>query len=123
MFEKLIKEKVRFKTAQGIVTSEDVYDLGLEDLNTLAKSLNKQIKDSEEESFIKTKTTANTTLELKFEFVKHVIDVKLKEADERKTAKEKAVKRAKIMELMNQKENEELSSKSLDDLKKLLEEV
>ena len=110
MFEKASKLKLRFATAKGTATTEDLWDLNLDDLDKVAISLDEQI-NSTGKSFIKTKTTANTTLDLKFEIVKHVIDVKQTEADERKIAKEKAAKRAKIMELMNQKESLNFSPK------------
>lgn len=122
MFEKATKQKLRFNVSNGTITTEDLWDLNLDSLDKVAISLDQEINSSEK-SFIKTKTIANTILDLKFEIVKHVIDVKQKEADERKLAKEKAVKRAQLTELINQKENEELSSKSLEDLKKLIEEV
>ena len=90
MFEKASKQKLRYKVTSGTISTEDLWDLDLDSLDLLAKTLNKAIKDSEEESFIKSKSTANTTLELKFEIVKHVIEVKLQLEDERKSAKEKA---------------------------------
>ncbi len=121
MFEKATKQKLRFKIPQGFITTEDLWDLSLESLDTLAKNLKKELRDSEDESFIKKKTSANTTLDLKFNVVLHVIEVKMVEADARKQAVEKAAKKAQLIELINQKELEGLASKSLDDLKKELE--
>lgn len=120
-FEKASRLKLRFKVSQGIIATEDLWDLSLESLDTLAKSLNKSLKEANEESFIKTRTNSNTTLQLQFDIVKHVIDVKLAERDAAKTASEKRQKKQKLMELIESKENEVLGNKSVDELRKELE--
>jgi hypothetical protein len=117
MFEKASILKLRYKVKNGNVSTEDLWDLSLEDLNTLAKSLNKQIKDAGEENFIEVKSKANTALDLAFEITKHVISVKLAEQEKKKISAEKRQKRAQLLELISQKENEALSSKSLDELR------
>lgn len=118
MFEKASILRLRYKVNNGTVSTEDLWDLSLENLNTLAKSLNKQIKDAGEENFIEVKSKANTALDLSFEIVKHIISVKLAEQEKKKAAAEKRQKRAQLLELISQKENEALSSKSLDELRK-----
>lgn len=123
MFEQASRLKLRFKTPKGILTTEDVWDLTLEQLDQLAKNLNKDLKEQSEESFIKTKTSANKELELKFEIVKHIITVRMAEAEKIKERAEKRKKKQHLLELIAQKENEALSSKSLDDLRKELMEL
>jgi len=120
-FEKASRLKLRFKTSVGSIATEDLWDVTLESLNTLAKSLNKELKDAQEESFIGTRSKANTILELKFEIVKYVIKVKLEEAETRKNAANKKAAKEKIMELINRKKDEALSSKSIEELEKELE--
>lgn len=70
-------------------------------------------------SFIKTRTKDAT--ELKFNIVKHIIDVKLQEQEERIVAAEKKAKRQKILDLMAKKQDAELESKSYEELAKELE--
>lgn len=123
MFEKATRLKLRFNVSKGTITTEDVWDLNLIALDNLAKSLNKEIKESSEESFIKARTQANETLDLKFEIVKHIIGVKLAEQEAKKQEIEKAQKRALLKDLINKKELNSLEEKSLDDLKKELEEL
>jgi hypothetical protein len=123
MFEKASILKLRYKVKNGNVSTEDLWDLSLEDLNTLAKSLNKQIKDAGEENFIEVKSKANTALDLAFEITKHIISVKLAEQEKKKASAEKRQKRAQLLELISQKENEALSSKSLDELRKEFAEL
>jgi hypothetical protein len=126
IFEKASKAKLRFLITKGVVTTEDLWDLKLEDLDKMAISLRKQVKESEEESFIKTtnsKSIVAAETELKFEIVKHIIDVKLAEKEARVLAAEKRAKRAKLIELIGKKELTNLESKSIEDLKKELAEL
>jgi len=122
MFELAVKNKFRFGTSAGQLTVEDLWDLKLTSstplsLDTLAKTLNKQIKEEEEESFVVKKSTSNNLLELKFEIVKHVISVKIKEREVATEAVKKKAERELILGLINDKENEELKGLSIDDLK------
>ena len=123
MFEKASRLKLRFKTSVGLITVEDLWDLSLQQLDSLAKSLNKQVKEDAEESFITVKSKANTVLELSFEIVKHVIKVKLEEAEAKKNAAEKKARKAQILELISQKQNEALSAKSIEELTAELENL
>ena len=123
MFEKSIILKIRFKTGSGLINTEDLWDLSLESLDSLAKSLNKSLKEATEESFIQKKTSASSTLELKFEIVKFVIKTKLEEMEKAKSATEKRAKKQLLMELIAKKEQEGLSSKSVDELQKELENL
>ena len=120
MFEKASKFALRYMIANrvnGKITTEDLWNLSLTQLDSLAKSLNKELKAEAEESFIQKKTRANTELELKFEIVKHVITVKLDEEARAKDAVSKREKRQRLLELITNKENEMLSSKSVDELR------
>lgn len=121
LFEKALRLKLRFKSKVGAITTEDLWDLSLEHLDTIAKSLNKEIKLAEEESFIKTKTKANTQLEVAFDTVKHVIAVKLKEAEATKLAKERKAQKAKILEILVRKQDESLENKSEEELIAMVE--
>lgn len=123
MFEKASKLQLRYKVANGVINTEDLWELSLESLDSLAKSLNKELKESSEESFIEEKTKANGILELKFEIVKYIIKFKMERQEKLKLVSEKRQKRKEIMELIAKKENEVLSSKSVEDLYKALEEL
>lgn len=121
MFEKASRMKLRYQTNRGVISVEDLWDLSLESLDTIAISLNKKLKESQTESFIKTKTKDTTELELKFNIVKHIIDVKLSEAEARKNAAEKRAKKQKLMDLIAKKQDAELEGKSVDELMKELD--
>lgn len=123
LFEQASRLKLRFQTAKGLLSTEDLWDLPLTNLDTLAKSLNKQVKETEEESFIEVKSSANEKLETMFEIVKHIIKVKLTEREIAKVAKENAAKKVQILELIHQKKNESLANMPLEELEKMLADL
>ena len=70
LFEKANKLKVRFETNKGNVTTEDLWDMPLVSttgfsLDAIAISLNRKLKETEEESFVAKRSKSNTLLELK----------------------------------------------------------
>lgn len=123
LFEIASKQKLRFTTVKGLLSTEDLWDLPLTTLNDLAKSLSKQVKEAGEESFIEVKSSANEKLDNMFEIVKHIIKVKLAEKEVLKVAKENATKKAQILELIHQKKNESLASMPVEELEKMLADL
>jgi chemotaxis signal transduction protein len=128
MFEKASRLKLRFGTSRGNITTEDVWDLPLTSpngacLDDLAKSLNKAVKDSGEESFVVKRNTVNTTLALKFDIVKHIIKVKLEELEARETAAATKAKKEKILNIIADKEDDSLKNTSVDKLKEMLADL
>jgi len=128
MFEKASRLKLRFQSTAGMLTVEDLWELPLTrtsgtSLDSIAKAVNKELKDTAEESFVTTATAANTELALKLDILKYIISVKLQEAENRKTAAEKRERKAHIMQLIADKQDEELRGKSLEDLQKELDQL
>lgn len=123
IFEQASKQKLRFASSRGQITTEDLWDLSLEDLDTIAKTLNKQVKESSEESFIKKQTTADRKATLKLEVVVSIINTKLEEQEKRKSAAERKEKRDKIIELIANKEKDALSKKSVTVLRAELDKL
>ena len=123
IFEKASKEKYRFTSNAGLLTVEDLWDLkltGATSLDAVAKSINKQLKDSQEESFVTPTTTENNELSEKLDIVKHVISVRLQEKEDRANAAARKAEREKIASLINKKENAELEEKSVEELRAML---
>lgn len=123
IFELATRQKARYRTGRGLVSTEDLWDLSLGDLDTIAKSLNKELKESSEESFVKKQTTADKKLTLLFDVVKAIIVVKLDEEEKRKSAAERRVKRNQLLELISQKENDALTKKSIGSLRAELDKL
>jgi hypothetical protein len=123
LFEKSSRGKLRFDTEKGKISDEELWDLALDSLDTLAKSVNKELKESTEESFIAKKSTTNTTLELKLEIIKYVISVRLAEKAEAKVRAEKQNRLKFLKDLLERKEIQQLEGSSADDIRKQIEEL
>lgn len=119
IFEYAVRNKVRFPF-KGMISVEDLWDLSLTNLDSIYKTLNKQVKQSEEESLLATKTDVDTELEVQIEIVKHIVSVKLAEQEMREKAVATKAQRQKIMSIIADKENEALKNCSIDDLRKML---
>lgn len=112
LFEQASRLKLIFNTNKGQLSVEHLWDLSLDSLDTLAKGVNRELKASEEESFVKTRTKANTELVLRLEILKRVIEVKLQEAEEKKGRAEKAAQLSLLRELKANKQLQDLQSLS-----------
>lgn len=122
-FEKASKLKLRFSTAKGEVSVEDLWDFSLTSLDTIAKAVNKRLKEESEESFISTRTTSNAVMGLRLDILKHIIAVKLAEKDAAASRAEKQAKMQQLKELIASKANAALAEKSLDELQKMMAEL
>lgn len=122
MFEFATRNKMRFPF-KGQISVEDLWDLRVEDLDTVFKSLNKQVKQTKEESLLATKTTEDTILDTQIAIVKYIFDVKVQEANARLIEKERKEQKQKIMSILATKQEQELQNKSVEELQKMLDEI
>ena len=119
MFEFALKNKVRFPY-KGLVSVEDLFDLSVRDLDSIFKTLNAQVKKSQEESLLATKTKEDETLAIQIEIVKHIVKTKLDEAETAKQSRELKEKKQKIMEIIAAKQDESLHNASVEELQAML---
>lgn len=122
MFEYATRNKVRFPF-KGQISVEDLWDLRADDLDTVFKTLNRQVKQSKEESLLTTKTAEDTALDVQIAIVKYIFDIKMQEANARLLDKERKAQKQKIMAILANKQEQELQNKSVDELQKMLEEI
>lgn len=122
IFEYAVRNKVRFPF-RGMISVEDLWDLSLTNLDFIYKELNKQVKQSEEESLLVTKENVDVTLETQIAIVKHIVSVKLAEKEAREKAVAKKAQKQRIASIIAAKEDEALQNSSVDDLKKMLSEL
>lgn len=122
MFEKAVKGKYRFPY-KGQIAVEDLYDLPLGSLDTVFKTLNAEVKKTDEESLLQTKSEENDILATKIEIVKYIFNEKLEEKKNRQEAAERKEKKQKIMQIIATKQDESLQNASVEDLQKMLDEL
>jgi len=131
IFERATKQALRFTTAKGQITVEDVWKLNLKsigsklDLDTLARHYYKLLKEEESMSFVDTAKSdpCRTHNQLCFDIVKHIIDVKKAATEKAEKAQQTRVLKEKIKEAIQDKEDSSLKSLSVDELKKLLDDL
>lgn len=122
MYKEALQKKLRFKTNKGLISVEDLFDLSLQNLNTLAIMLDKKVNEAPRKSFIEDVPTDTNDDELKFSIVKDVISIKLKAKEDNLSRAQKEAKKKRIAELIAKKEDEELAGKSVEELKKMLDD-
>lgn len=129
MFEQATRNKDRFETSQGLLTVEDLWDLpltsarGRANLDDIARSLSKRLKETETESFVIKAPKADETTQRKFAVVKHIIEVRLAENEAAATIRANKEKRQQLLALIAQKENEQLQGHTLEELRAMAESL
>jgi len=119
-FKEATKQKLRIQTNKGLLSTEQLWDLSLTELDTLAVSLQEEHEKSGKKSFL-TKTSAkDKTAKLRFDVVLEVLNTKSTEAEAIAEAKEIKDHNAKIFALIAEKQDESLRGKSIKQLESLL---
>lgn len=129
IFEKASRQRIRFETAKGALAVEDLWDLpltvtrpGAVSLDNIAIGLHKQLKEAGDSiSFVTETTTAGKTeLQLKFDVVKYIIDVRVAENKAEREKTERAQKKQQLLAILDRKENAELEGKSADEIRAMI---
>lgn len=122
IFEVATRTKMRFPF-KGMISVEDLWDLNVQNLDKVFKTLNSQRKEAQEESLLNVKSSEDEVLDTQIAIVKYIFDVKLEEQAARAKAAENKEKKQKIMALMAKKDDEEMENMSREELQKLLDEL
>ena len=121
-FIKASKQALRFNTAGGNYSSEDLWHYPLTALDTYVVRLSKEIKSTKTESFIKPALPADKTIQLQFEVAKEILEIRVAELDKANKSRITKAKNLKIREAIANKKDSALQEASLEDLEKMLEE-
>ena len=122
IFEICTRNKFRFDF-RGQQPVEELWSLSVENLDTIFKGLNSQLKQVKEESLLDTKTPQDEELDMKIEIVKHIVKVKQAEAKAREDARTKKQQKQKLLEALESKKNEDLKNMSAEEIQKKLDEL
>ena len=123
MFERATRIKLRFAAPQGMLSTEDLYDLTVQKLDNLHKKYLKEKQAMAEESLLSTATPKASLVDLRLAIIKHIVEYKLALTEAAKTREAKAAYKQKVLRVLESKEDEVLSSKSIEELQKELEAV
>lgn len=108
---------------RGMINVIDLWDLSLINLDSVFKTLNAEVKKSEEESLLNTKSKEDEEISNKIEIVKYIVGVKLDEKKKREDAKKNAEMRQRLLEIKAKRQDAALENMSDEDLDKALAEL
>lgn len=108
---------------RGMINVIDLWDLSLTNLDSVFKTLNAEVKKSEEESLLNTKSKEDEEISNKIEIVKYIVGVKLDEKKKREDAKKNAEMRQRLLEIKAKRQDAKLENMSDEDLDKALAEL
>lgn len=114
IFEQATRGKYRFPF-KGLCTVEDLWDLNVINLDDIYKELNKQKKSNSEDSLLET-SSEDVRLNDMIEIIKHIVSVKQKEKADKVLERERKERNQMIMNIIKDKEYEDLKSKSISEL-------
>lgn len=115
------RTKMRFPY-RGMISVEDLWDLSVQELDKIYKTLNTKAKEQKEDSLLE-KSSEDEVLAAQIDIVKYIVNVKLKEKEIAKTAKERKEKKEKIMSIIANKQDAALQEKSVEELAKMLDDL
>lgn len=114
-----LKNKFRFEF-KGFISAEDLFDLTLADLDTIYKSLKKEELDLQGDSLLDNDENPKVReVEVKIEVVKAIFDMKKADIARAERALANKAQKDKILAIIEDKENQELSEKSIDELREI----
>lgn len=121
MYKEALQKKLRFKTNKGMITTEDLFDLSLQNLDTLAIMLDKKISEAPKKSFIEELPAKENDDELRLNIVKDVINIKLKARKDNIDKAQADAQKKRILEIIAKRKDEELEKKSTEELRAMIQ--
>ena len=124
MFKTASRMKLRFATRVGILGTEELWDLPLTSaknvsLDSIAKSIHKEIKEEAEISFVNSIANKKTSLnEMRLDIVKEIIAYKIAKNTAAINAKDNADKKTRLLAILANKQDANLMDMSAADIEK-----
>ena len=122
LFELATRKKFRY-IFKGVITTEDLWDLSVQDLNTIFKALKAEERQAEEESLLAEPTPEDEIRKDKIEIIRRIADIKLEDAHNATRQKEMAEQRERLMSIIAEKQDQDLRNKSQEELRKMLDQM
>lgn len=129
IFEQASRLKLTFSTSKGVIGTSQLWDLpltsgkGYVNLDDIARSISREIKNSEIESFVTENTETNKLEVLRLDIVKRVIEVKLEERDAAKQARDLTARKIALKEALESKKVESLTKMTEEEIEAELKKL
>ncbi len=125
IFERASRDKLRFASSVGDLTTEQLWDLPLTakenkvDLDKMARGVNRELRSLEEGSFVTLKPDPRKIeMELKLDILKHVIESKIAAKAAAEKAMETAERKRKLLAALSSKEEAQLAGMSKEEIER-----
>jgi hypothetical protein len=122
LFEVATRNNYQFPF-RGLINVIDLCDLSLTNLDSVFKVLNAEVKKSEEESLLNTKSKEDEELSNKIEIVKYIVGVKLAEKEAKEDEKKNREMKQRLLAIKAKRQNEALENLSDEDLDRAIAEL
>lgn len=122
IFELASRSALRFPSSRGPLTTEQLWGIPLKsksgfDLDHVARSAYAEVQALDSTSFVDAEVSpAKADAELRMEIVKHVIASKQAAAKEAADASARRAEREKLLNILQNKKDEQLASLSIEEL-------
>lgn len=124
LFERASRIGLRVASSKGMLMVEDLWSIpltsktGALNLDEIAGELNKQLEKQPKKSFVSPDvSTADPALQLAFDVVLHIINVRVAENQQAAQAKARRDQKQQLLAIIAQKESEQLAGQSLEELR------
>lgn len=121
IFKQASMKKLRFSMSKGNVSTEDLWDLPLGNLRTMANTINRSLK--KEDDLFAVRSATDTLESLRLSVLISVIETREALKVRAVETAENASKRKVLKELIEQKTLEQQGSRSIEDLQKELDSL
>lgn len=119
-FKLAAQQKLRFQTPKGLLSTEQLWELSIPELDSMAVALESEYKQSGKKSFVEKSTEKDKTTKLKFDIVIDILETKVEAEQVATKLKEDKEHNAKILSLIAEKKDESLKGKSIKELENML---
>jgi len=119
LFKVASKKKYRFNY-KGVISVEDLWDLSVEELDSIYKKLKAQQKNNNEESLLQSVTKEDKELANKIDIIKTIVVDKLAAKERALKAAEKKAQNQRILEILADKKDAALKEKSIEELQAMI---
>lgn len=129
LFLRATREKFRFPSTKGDLNIEQVWDLPLQSakgdsLDTVAKTINAQLKNVSEESFVSVASNPQRgVLQAKLDVVKDIITFRIAENEKRKAAAQRANDKQFLLDLLERKRADQMGELSVEEIERRLRDL
>ena len=116
MYKLANRLRLRIATNKGALGVEQLWDLSIAELDTLAVVLEKDYKKSKGKSFLAKKTVKDKRIKLAFDIALDILNTKVEEAEVMAAAAGVKVHNQKILSLIKKKKESDLENLTIEEL-------